>query len=41
MLVKSWREWDKDPMLKTLFTRFDFVIGIALVVVVAGGSGVT
>ena len=32
---KLGEKWDKDPMLKTLFHRFDFVIGIALVVVVA------
>ena len=32
---KLGEKWDKDPMLKTLFHRFDFVIGIALVVLVA------
>ncbi|HSP63378.1 MAG TPA: DedA family protein [Pyrinomonadaceae bacterium] len=31
---KLGEKWDKDPMLKTLFHRFDFVIGIALVVLV-------
>ena len=28
-------KWDKDPTLKTLFHRFDFVIGIILVLAVA------
>ena len=28
-------EWDKDPTLKNLFHRFDFIIGIVLVAVVA------
>jgi membrane protein DedA with SNARE-associated domain len=28
-------KWDKDPTLKTLFHRFDFVIGIVLVLAVA------
>src|SRR6267143_955023 len=28
------KEWDTNPTLKTLFHRFDFVIGIALVVLV-------
>src|SRR5258705_13329520 len=32
---KLGEKWDKDPMLKTLFHRFDFVIGIALVLLVA------
>src|SRR5229473_7534293 len=32
---KLGEKWDKDPMLKTLFHRFDFVIGIALVALVA------
>jgi len=32
---KLGEKWDKDPMLKTLFHRFDFVIGLALVVLVA------
>jgi len=32
---KLGEKWDKDPMLKTLFHRFDFVIGIALVILVA------
>jgi membrane protein DedA with SNARE-associated domain len=32
---KLGEKWDQDPMLKTLFHRFDFVIGIALVVLVA------
>ena len=32
---KLGEKWDKDPMLKTLFHRFDFVIGIALAVLVA------
>ncbi len=31
---KLGEKWDKDPTLKTLFHRFDFVIGIALVVLV-------
>jgi membrane protein DedA with SNARE-associated domain len=31
---KLGEKWDKDLMLKTLFHRFDFVIGIALVVLV-------
>jgi membrane protein DedA with SNARE-associated domain len=28
-------KWDKDPTLKTLFHRFDFIIGIVLVLAVA------
>ena len=32
---KLGEKWDKDPMLKTLFHRFDFVIGIAVLVLVA------
>lgn len=28
---KLGEKWDKDPTLKTLFHRFDFVIGIAIV----------
>jgi membrane protein DedA with SNARE-associated domain len=32
---KLGEKWDKDPMLKTLFHRFDFVIGIAVVALVA------
>jgi len=31
---KLGEQWDKNPTLKTLFHRFDFVIGIALVVLV-------
>ena len=31
---KLGEKWDQDPLLKTLFHRFDFVIGIALVVLV-------
>src|SRR6266436_6639695 len=31
---KLGEKWDKDPMLKTLFHRFDFVIGILGVIVV-------
>ena len=32
---KLGEHWDKDPTLKTLFHRFDFIIGIILVVAVA------
>jgi membrane protein DedA with SNARE-associated domain len=32
---KLGEQWDKDPTLKTLFHRFDFIIGIILVVAVA------
>ena len=32
---KLGEQWDKNPTLKTLFHRFDFVIGIAIVVAVA------
>src|SRR6195256_1242515 len=32
---KLGEQWDKDPTLKTLFHRFDFVIGIILVLAVA------
>src|SRR5881296_2176685 len=32
---KLGEQWDKNPTLKTLFHRFDFVIGIAIVAVVA------
>ena len=32
---KLGEQWDTNPTLKTLFHRFDFVIGIALVVAVA------
>lgn len=32
---KLGEQWDKDPRLKTLFHRFDFVIGILLVLAVA------
>ena len=32
---KLGEQWDKNPTLKTLFHRFDFLIGIALVVAVA------
>src|SRR3979411_1720505 len=32
---KLGEKWDQDPMLKTLFHRFDFVIGIILVLAVA------
>jgi membrane protein DedA with SNARE-associated domain len=32
---KLGEHWDKDPTLKTLFHRFDFIIGIIFVVAVA------
>ena len=32
---KLGEHWDKDPRLKTLFHRFDFVIGILIVLAVA------
>jgi membrane protein DedA with SNARE-associated domain len=32
---KLGEQWDKDPRLKTLFHRFDFVIGIVIVVAAA------
>src|SRR5213593_2895923 len=32
---KLGEQWNQNPMLKTIFHRFDFVIGIALVVLVA------
>ena len=32
---KLGEQWDKDPRLKTLFHRFDFVIGILIVLAVA------
>jgi membrane protein DedA with SNARE-associated domain len=32
---KLGEQWDKNPTMKTLFHRFDFVIGIAVVVAVA------
>jgi len=32
---KLGEQWDKDPRLKTLFHRFDFVIGILLVLAAA------
>ena len=32
---KLGEQWDKDPRLKTLFHRFDFVIGIAIMLAVA------
>lgn len=32
---KLGEKWDKDPTLKTLFHRFDFIIGIMLVVAIA------
>jgi membrane protein DedA with SNARE-associated domain len=32
---KLGEQWDKDPRLKTLFHRFDFVIGIVIVLAVA------
>src|SRR6201988_1272608 len=32
---KLGEQWDKDPTLKTLFHRFDFVIGILLVLAAA------
>ena len=32
---KLGEQWDKDPTLKNLFHRFDFIIGIILVVAVA------
>src|SRR6266576_500172 len=32
---KLGERWDKDPRLKTLFHRFDFVIGILIVLAVA------
>ena len=32
---KLGEQWDKDPTLKTLFHRFDFIVGIILLVAVA------
>lgn len=32
---KLGEQWDKDPRLKTLFHRFDFVIGIVIVIAAA------
>jgi membrane protein DedA with SNARE-associated domain len=32
---KLGEHWDKDPRLKTLFHRFDFVIGIVIVLAAA------
>jgi len=32
---KLGEQWDKDPRLKTLFHRFDFVIGIVIVLAIA------
>src|SRR3954454_24788589 len=32
---KLGERWDKDPLLKTLFHRFDFVIGIVIVLAAA------
>jgi membrane protein DedA with SNARE-associated domain len=32
---KLGERWDKDPRLKTLFHRFDFVIGIVIVLAAA------
>src|SRR5438309_985836 len=32
---KLGEQWDKDPRLKNLFHRFDFVIGILIVLAVA------
>jgi membrane protein DedA with SNARE-associated domain len=32
---KLGEQWDKDPRLKTLFHRFDFVIGILIVLAAA------
>ena len=32
---KLGEQWDKDPRLKTIFHRFDFVIGIIIVLAVA------
>ena len=32
---KLGEQWDKDPTLKTLFHRFDFIIGIILVLAIA------
>lgn len=32
---KLGERWDKDPRLKTLFHRFDFVIGIVIVLAIA------
>ena len=32
---KLGEQWDKDPRLKTLFHRFDFVIGIIIVLAIA------
>jgi membrane protein DedA with SNARE-associated domain len=32
---KLGEKWDKDPTLKTWFHRFDFVIGIVIVIAVA------
>ena len=32
---KLGEQWDKDPRLKTLFHRFDFLIGIAIVLAIA------